>query len=136
MFVSFWLARKVAIAFVARWGSRWGIDELGDYAALPVLLLVLSIFSFALDPVNAAFSRHLEHDADIHGLEVIHGIVPNSPQVAAASFQKLGEKSFSYPHPNRLYVLWTYDHPDIASRVQFALHYRPWDEGKPNEFVK
>ena len=136
MFISFWLGRKVALAFVARWGTRWGIRDLGDYAALPVLLLVLSIFSFFASPIDNAFSRHIEHDADIHGLEVIHGIVPNSPEVAAESFQKLGEKSLDYPHPNPLYVFWTYSHPDTASRLQFALQYRPWDEGKPNEFVK
>ena len=136
MFISFWLGRKLALAFVARWGERWGIRDLGDYAALPVLLIVLSIFSFFASPIDNAFSRHIEHDADIHGLEVIHGIVPNSPQVAAAAFQKLGEKSLDYPHPNPIYVFWTYGHPDTASRLQFALHYRPWDEGKPNEFVK
>ncbi|HUO61249.1 MAG TPA: M48 family metallopeptidase [Candidatus Acidoferrales bacterium] len=136
MFVGFWLARKVTLAFVARWGARWGVRELGDYSAFPVLLLVLSIFSFVASPIDSAFSRHLEHDADIHGLEVIHGIVPNSPQVAADAFQKLGEKSLDYPHPNPIYVFWTYSHPDTASRLQFALHYRPWDEGKPNKFVK
>jgi STE24 endopeptidase len=62
--------------------------------------------------------------------------VPESSQVAAQSFQKLGEKAFAYPTPNPFLVFWTYDHPDIASRVRFALDHRPWDSGQPNEFVK
>jgi len=134
--IMFWLGRKIALAFLARWGGRWGIRDLADYGALPVLLLVLSILSLAGDPIQAAFSRHLEHDADIHGLEVTHGLVPNSSQVAAESFQKLGEKGYAYPSPNKLYVLWTYSHPPIAERLKFALSYHPWEEGKPNEFVK
>ena len=55
---------------------------------------------------------------------------------AAVAFQKLGEKSYDYPFPNRLLVFWIYDHPSIPDRLLFSLHYRPWDEGKPNEFVK
>jgi STE24 endopeptidase len=33
-------------------------------------------------------------------------------------------------------VFWTYSHPDIASRLQFALEYRPWDTGQPMKYVK
>ena len=87
-------------------------------------------------PAANGFSRYMEHQADIYGLEVIHGLVPDSSQVAAQSFQKLGEKGFAYPTPNPALVWWTYDHPDIASRVRFALDYRPWDRGAANELVK
>ncbi len=91
---------------------------------------------FFASPAMNGFSRHVEHMADIYGLEVTHGLVPDSTKAAAASFQKLGEKSLSYPDPNPVLVFWTYDHPDIASRVQFALYYRPWDLGQPTKFVK
>ena len=50
---------------------------------------------------RCAFSRYLEHQADIYGLEVIHGLVPDSSQAAAHAFQKLGEKALSYPDPIR-----------------------------------
>jgi Zn-dependent protease with chaperone function len=136
LFIMFWLGRKIALAFLARWGGRWGIRDLADYAALPVLLLVLSLLFLVGDLTVNAFSRHIEHDADIHGLEVTHGLVPNSPQVAAQAFQKLGEKAYSYPTPNPVFVFYFFDHPPIADRVKFSLSYRPWDEGKPNKFVK
>jgi Zn-dependent protease with chaperone function len=78
----------------------------------------------------------MEHDADIYGLEVTHGINPDSSQAAAQAFQLLGEKSLAYPNPGKLEIFWRYDHPAIRDRVQFALQYRPWEEGKATKFVK
>ena len=87
-------------------------------------------------PLDSAISRYFEHQADVYGLEVTHEINANSPEVAASSFQKLGEKSLDYPDPNPLYVFWTYSHPTISERLRFALQYRPWEKGRPTEFVK
>jgi Zn-dependent protease with chaperone function len=136
LFIMFWLGRRIALAFLARWGGRWDIPDIADYSALPVLLLVLNLLFLVGNPIANTFSRSVEHDADIHGLEVTHGLVPNSPQVAAQAFQQLGEKAYSYPAPNPVFVLCFANHPPIADRVKFALSYHPWDEGKPNEFVK
>ena len=109
-----------------------GID---DWASLPVLLLLLSVFSLAAQPVSAAVSRYLEHQADIYGLEAIHGLTPDSPQVAAHAFQKLGEKALSYPSPHPLLVFWAYDHPPVHERLRFAVTYRPWDAGRPGRYI-
>lgn len=134
--IGFWLGRKIVLAMIARWGTKWQIREVGDMASLPLFLLVLSLLTLAADPVDNAFSRHLEHQADIYGLEVTHGLFPNNNQVAAAAFQKLGEKSFDYPTPNSLLVLWLYDHPTIQERVRFALGYDPWDTAAGPKYVK
>jgi Zn-dependent protease with chaperone function len=135
-FIGLWLGRRLALAALARFSGRWGIRDLGDWASLPLLYLVLSVMSFFAAPMESAFSRHLEHEADIYGLEVIHGIVANSSEVAASAFQMLGEKSFSYPYPAKLYVFWTFSHPPIADRVRFALGFCPWDKGEAPQFVK
>jgi STE24 endopeptidase len=136
LFVAFYLGFLIARRAVSRWGERLGIRELGDWASLPLLLLIISLLSFIGTPIGSTFSRHIEHQADIYGLEVIHGLVPNSSQVAAVAFQKLGEKSFDYPYPNQFLIFWAYNHPAITDRLLFSLAYKPWDEGKPNEFVK
>ncbi|MGP8095236.1 MAG: M48 family metallopeptidase [Candidatus Sulfotelmatobacter sp.] len=136
LFIMFWLGRRIALGFLARWGGRWDIRDIADYAALPALLLVLNLLFLVGNPIVNTFSRHVEHDADIHGLEVTHGLVPESPQVAAQAFQKLGEKAYSYPTPNSVFVFCFANHPPIPDRVKFALGYHPWDEGKPNQFVK
>jgi STE24 endopeptidase len=135
-FVGFWLGKKIALAMLARWGERWRIRGIEDLAALPVLLLILAALSFAAEPIDSAFSRHLEHQADIYGLEVTHGLFPANNEVAASTFQKLGEKSLDYPTPNPLLVFWSYDHPTIRDRINFVLHYHPWDMPAGPKYVK
>jgi hypothetical protein len=41
----------------------------------------------------------LEHQADQYGLEVTHGLTPDSGQIAAQAFQVLGEVGLSDPDP-------------------------------------
>jgi STE24 endopeptidase len=121
---------------LARWGTRWQIRGISDWASLPVLLLALAIFGFLAEPVSSSFSRMLEHNADVYGLEVIHGIVPDSSQAAAQAFQILGEVSLDDPSPGGFVEFWLYDHPSISERVRFAAAYDPWDEGKSPKYVK
>ncbi|MGO9255914.1 MAG: M48 family metalloprotease [Bryobacteraceae bacterium] len=121
---------------LARWGARWSIRGMHDWASLPVMLLALAVFSFASEPVLNSFSRVLEHNADQYGLEVIHGIVPDSPQAAAAAFQILGEVALSDPNPNGFIKFWLYDHPPVGDRVRFAAEYDPWSGGRSPKYVK
>ena len=74
-----------------------GVD---DWASLPALLLLLSIFFFIANPIGSAFSRQQEHQADQYGLEVTHGLTPDSDQVAAQAFNLLGEVDLIDPEPN------------------------------------
>ena len=135
-FAGFWLGRKIAIAMLQRWGNKWRIRSIHDLAALPVFLLTVALLTVVSEPIESAFSRHLEHQADIYGLEVTHGLFPDNRQVAADSFQKLGEKSDDYPTPNHFLVFWSYDHPTIQQRIRFALHYNPWDTNAGPKYVK
>jgi STE24 endopeptidase len=134
--LGFWLGRQVVRAMLARWGEAWQIRGLSDLAALPVLVLTLSLLMLVGEPIGNAFSRHIEHQADIYGLEVTHGLFPNNNQVAASSFQKLGEKSYDYPDPNPILVFWSYTHPTIADRVRFSLQYDPWHTPAGPRYVK
>jgi len=136
LFVLLYLGYRSIGWVLARWAPRWGISGFGDWASLPVLLLLLSIFSFLFDPISNAYSRHIEHQADVYGLEVTHGILPHPAQAAADSFQVEGESALADPTPNRLDVFLFYDHPPISDRVRFLLNYDPWAPGKRPEFVK
>jgi len=136
LLIAMYLAYRLIGGVLDRFGARWGIRDLGNWASLPALMLLLSLVFLIVQPIAAGFSRHLERQADIYGLEVIHGLVPDSPRVAAQAFQKLGEKALSYPNPNALFVLWTYDHPPVSERVRLALDYRPWDVNAPTRYVE
>jgi STE24 endopeptidase len=136
LFAMLWLGYRSIGWMLARWGAGWGVRGLDDWASLPALLVLLSVFSFLFDPVSNAYSRHVEHQADVYGLEVTHGILPDAAQTAADSFQVEGESSLAEPDPNPLNVFLFYTHPPISDRVKFLLNYDPWSQGKQPEFVK
>ena len=118
MLAGFWLGRRIVLALLAKWGGAWHIRGVDDLAALPVLMLALALLNLVGEPIGNAFSRHIEHQADIYGLEVTHGLFPNNGEVAASAFQKLGEKSYDYPTPNPVLVFWSYSHPPISDRIR------------------
>jgi Zn-dependent protease with chaperone function len=116
---------------LAHWGPRWGVTELHDVAALPLLVVALTLFSFLAQPGANAFSRRLEHDSDTFGLELTH-----ANDAAARAFMKLGAQNRSNPEPSPLVESFEYDHPPLLERVRFALVYRPWEAGRPNRLYR
>jgi STE24 endopeptidase len=121
---------------LARWGRSWGIEGPEDWATLAAMLLILELLVFISMPIENGFSRMQEHNADVYGLEVIHGIVPNAPEVAAHSFQILGEIGLADPNPPGLITFWLYSHPPLAQRLVFAHTYDPWSKGESPKYVK
>jgi Zn-dependent protease with chaperone function len=114
----------------------WGIRGLTDWASLPVLLLGVTIAGELASPIVNGYSRAQEHQADVFGLEAIHGLVPDAPRTAAEAFQILGETNLSDPDPGPFITLWLYDHPPLADRLRFAAEYDPWGKGEPPRYVK
>jgi Zn-dependent protease with chaperone function len=121
--------------FLDVWGVRCKIYGPRDWAALAVLLLLLQGIMFFWSPVMNGFSRMQEHNADIFGLELIHGIVPNASQVAAHAFQALGENDLADPNPPPFITFWMYSHPPLAQRLVFAHSYDPWGKKQQPIYV-
>lgn len=136
LLVLLYLGYRLALWMLARWGERWGIRNMGDWASLPVLFLVISLLTFLSTPAFNAVSRHFEHEADRYGIEVIHGIVANPNQVAAHYFEKSGEQNLYDPSPDWFIKAWFFDHPTRPERVHFAATYNPWSQGKEPIYVK
>jgi Zn-dependent protease with chaperone function len=108
-----------------------------DWSAIVVLLLVFNVFSILSAPISNAISRYVEHRADVYGQEIVHGIVVDPQATGVHSFQTMGEESLDIPDPNRWMVFWTYSHPPIAARAEFARDYDPWKPGgRPRFFSK
>ncbi|HET6216614.1 MAG TPA: M48 family metalloprotease [Acidobacteriaceae bacterium] len=132
-----WIGSHLVDFLIHRYGPRWHIGSLEDWAATGVLMLVLSILSFVAEPIGNSISRAQEHQADVFGIEVVHGIVADPQKVNAQSFQRLGQESLEYPYPSCFVVFWTYTHPPIAEREAFAASYDPWQPGgHPRYFSK
>lgn len=119
-----------------RWAKDWRIYGQEDWASLAVLLLLLQVLLFFSSPAINGFSRMQEHAADVYGLEVIHGLVPNSEEVAAHAFQVLGELDLADPNPPAFIKFWLYSHPPLAERLVFAHRYDPWSRGESPKYVK
>ena len=132
----FYVGYRLANWLVTKYGERWGIRGLEDWASLPLLVLLLAVLTFLATPVVSAVSRHYEHQADQYGLEVIHGLMPDEPRTAALAFQQLGEVSLDYPYVNKFWEFWAWDHPTIRDRMIYVQTYNPWGEGHEPEFVK
>lgn len=135
-FVLLFLSARVSRGWIERHSSAWKLRGPSDWAALPVYVIPVVLLSFVATPITNAYSRYQEHQADQYGLEVTHGLTPDSGQVAADSFQVLGEIDLEDPAPTRLEKFWYWDHPWIGDRIEFALHYDPWKRGGAGEFVK
>jgi STE24 endopeptidase len=136
LLIVLYLVHRASPWFLRHFGQRWQIRELGDWAALPMIFLIISILGFVSTPIASSIGRVIEHNADVYGLEVTHGINANSQEAAAHAFQVLGELSLDYPYPSKLVVFWYYDHPSIPDRVRFAHGYDPWSKGEAPKYVK
>jgi STE24 endopeptidase len=133
--ILFYLGYKWAGGMVARRREGWGVRGVDDWASLPALLLVLTVLTFIANPLTSAISRYFEHQADQYGLEVTHGLTPDSGQVGAQAFQVLGDVDLGDPEPNAVDIFWFYSHPAIPDRVRYSLTYDPWSSGGQGEFV-
>jgi Zn-dependent protease with chaperone function len=135
-FVLLYLGYRTIGWLLARHGESWGVRGLDDWASLPALLILIVVFGFAGTVAGNAVSRYVETQADIYGLEVTRGIVPDPGQAAAISFQKYGEKVFVDPDPPALDVLLFFDHPTVADRIRLFATYDPWSRGEAPLYVK
>lgn len=135
LLVLLFLGSHIIRWIVARYETRWRIRGMADWASLPLLLLIVAVFSFLTEPLVNGYSRWQEHQADIYGLEITHGIVTESSCAAAHSFQVMGEIGLDEPDPNRFIEFWLFSHPSISDRLSFAETYNPWEKGTPR-YVK
>ena len=127
----YYLSQRIHDRGLRKWGPKWGITAPGDPASTPWLLLIASVIGFLLSPVLSGYSRHMEHEADVFSLELTH-----TNEAMARAFVKLAEDSKRDPDPNRFIEFWRYTHPAIARRIDFALAYKPWERGEPNQMWK
>ncbi len=118
--------QHVAPLLLRRWRERLGFDRLSDVAALPLLLVLIELGSFAIRPVALAASRHFEREADRFALELTQ-----DGRAGATAFVKLQQTNLSIPRPGPLFVWWRASHPPLGDRIDFANVYRPWARGEP-----
>jgi len=134
LFFVYWACAWFAGWLARRFGSRWRAETLSSRAGFLVLLFAVSVAGFVTAPAANSFSRHFEHQADVYGQEAIHGIAADPQKTAVSAFNHLGEAWLEDPSPSPFIEFWTYDHPSVQTRANFALHYDPWANGGHGKF--
>jgi STE24 endopeptidase len=91
-----------------------------DIAAVPLLLLWIATFGFLSKPLQTAYSRHLEKQADLFILDKVE-----KPETLASALTKLADRNLSDPNPGRLVEALFYTHPPIAKRIAYLQNAAP-----------
>jgi Zn-dependent protease with chaperone function len=134
-FVFYWIAFQLFTWLVLTRGARWGIGTASSWPSLGLALAVAVVLNFLAEPVANTFSRSIEHQADVYGQEVIHGLVPDPQATTVSSFCSDALVWLDNPEPNRFVEFWTYSHPSTEERAQFAAHYDPWQPGRRPRYL-
>ncbi len=130
-FVALYGIHRMSSVCINRYRARFGFDGLADMASLPLMVLLLNLFSLVLTPVGFAYSRHLEHEADRFGLELTH-----FNHSAATGFTRLQEENLSVPRPGWFFKVWRGTHPSVGERIDFFNSYKPWETGEPSKYER
>ncbi|WP_201318475.1 M48 family metallopeptidase [Paenibacillus sp. EPM92] len=114
-FVLLWAGSFAIRRLLKRYGDDWGIRRLHEPAALPAVLLLISVLTFVSLPVSNAVSRQAEHAADIYAFQLI-----GSKEGAVTMYQKLAESSLSEMNPPLLVKLFRSTHPSLMDRILYS----------------
>lgn len=100
------------------WLIAWATAKRGGMGrpeAVPIALLVLTLFTLASTPIRNAITRRMEAEADWRALTATH-----DPSAARAAFRRLAHTSLADPDP----PWWPYalgaTHPSIMQRIAMA----------------
>jgi STE24 endopeptidase len=108
-----------------RYGARWGLRDVGDVAALPLLLFLLSAYLFVLTPVTNTLTRTMEAEADNYGINV-----SRQPDGFAQAAMHLSE--YRKMQPGRLEEIIFYDHPSGWNRIHRVMVWKAENLNDPD----
>src|ERR1051325_1436962 len=90
-------------------------DSLGDFANLPLLVLVSTVLSFLLMPALNAYSRFHERQADRYCFSTIASVGP-----FISAMNKLADQNLAERAPSRFVEIFFHSHPATAKRIAAA----------------
>ena len=110
-------ASRIVPAVIARWGTRWGVREIGDPASMPVIGIVLALLLLVATPLQNTIIRTAESQADAFGLNVAR-----EPDGFAQAAMQLSEYRKIEPGP--IEEMLFFDHPSGATRVRMSMQWK------------
>jgi STE24 endopeptidase len=106
--------------YLASLALNWAVAYFGfsapaDPAALPALMLILSLYGLLTMPLDNAFSRWRERLADKYSLQAT-----NQPGAFASAMTRLANQNLSEVDPEKWVVFFFYSHPPLNERIAMA----------------
>ncbi|WP_350019804.1 M48 family metallopeptidase [Priestia flexa] len=112
--IGLWVTKRLADMIMRRWGTNIKVKSLQDVSSLPLILLLLSVLTFAVSPATNLLSRHHEVQSDTYALELTE-----DKEAAIKTFQELSRSGLSQVNPPFLVKVFRYSHPTILERIEF-----------------
>ncbi len=97
---------------VNRWGDALKISRVEDIHSFPLVLLLISMLLFAVNPVTNLISRYEEKRADDYAVQFTE-----DPEAGIVTFQKLAKTGLSEVNPPLLVKIFRYSHPTMLERI-------------------
>jgi STE24 endopeptidase len=116
-FVSFGLLFVFFNVAIRRRGTKWGLRDISDLAALPLLILIYGTIAFLLTPISNSVSRVTEREADAFGLNT-----SREADGMAKVALKLG--SYRKLDPSEIEEFIFFDHPSGRARIRMAMDWK------------
>jgi STE24 endopeptidase len=113
------LAFFIANIFFIKLSNILGYETLHSYESLILIAFILSVVNIPLLPLQNAFSRRLERNADIFAFKLTGNI-----DAFISTMKRIGEQNLSDTNPAGFYEIMLYDHPPIARRIKIAESYK------------
>lgn len=112
--VGLWMTKKLSDMIMRKWGTNLKVKSFQDVSSLPLILLLLSVLTFAVSPATNLLSRHHEVQSDTYALELTE-----DKEAAVKTFQALSRSGLSQVNPPFLVKVFRYSHPTILERIEF-----------------
>jgi len=110
----FWVCDRLLTAWIGAPAGPFDYSAMPVHA-LPMLMLVFTVFMMLLDPLANAISRHYERQCDGYALQRTQ-----TPDAYRAAFRKLARLNKDDPDPPWLEVFLFHSHPPIGERLAMA----------------
>jgi STE24 endopeptidase len=101
-------------ALARRYGKAWGIRGISDYAGLPLLYAIASVFFLVTTPVFNGLTRSMEAEADLFAINATQ-----NPEAWAEI--ALLTADYRKPHPPEWEEKFLNHHPSPYARIRMAM---------------
>lgn len=104
---------------VAGFSPTFGIGDISDLAALPLIGLINGVLSFVLMPLTNTHSRWRESEADKFALTHV-----NKPSAQVSTEKRLADLHLADLKPHPVIEFWLFTHPSTIKRINMAENWR------------